>query len=38
MRVEEIQQFCRLQEEGGALSLSKCQRFMRASIKKMYIR
>jgi predicted ATPase with chaperone activity len=30
MRIGEIRQFCQLQDEGGALSVSKCQSLMRA--------
>jgi len=35
MRVGEIRQFCKLQEEGGALSLSKCQSLMRATMTQL---
>jgi hypothetical protein len=31
MRVGEIRQYCQLQEEGAALSVSKFQRLMRAA-------
>ena len=31
MRIGEIRQFCQLQAEGGALSVSKCQSLMRAA-------
>jgi magnesium chelatase family protein len=35
MRVGEIRQFCRLQDEGGALSVSKCQSLMRAAMTQL---
>jgi predicted ATPase with chaperone activity len=35
MRVEEIRQFCRLQDVGVALSLSKCQSLMRVAMSQM---
>jgi len=35
MHVGEIRQFCRLQDEGGALSLSKCQSLMRPAITQL---
>jgi magnesium chelatase family protein len=35
MRVGEIRQFCRLQDEGGALSLSKCQSLMRSAMTQL---
>jgi len=35
MRVGEIRQFCKLQAEGGALSLSKCQSLMRAAMTQL---
>jgi len=31
MRIGEIRQFCQLQDEGDALSLSKCQSLMRSA-------
>jgi len=31
MRIGEIRQFCQLQDEGDALSLSKCQNLMRSA-------
>jgi predicted ATPase with chaperone activity len=34
MRVGEIRQFCQLQDEGGMLSLSKCQSLMRAAMSQ----
>ncbi|HKY55216.1 MAG TPA: hypothetical protein VJM08_12955 [Anaerolineales bacterium] len=37
MHVGEIRQFCRLQDEGGALSVSKCQRLMRAAMSQMQL-
>ena len=35
MRVGEIRQFCKLQDEGVALSLSKCQSLMRAAMSQL---
>jgi len=35
MRIGEIRQFCQLQAEGDALSLSKCQSLMRAAMSQM---
>ena len=35
MRVGEIRQFCKLQAEGAALSLSKCQSLMRAAMSQL---
>jgi len=35
MRVGEIRQFCKLQDEGAALSLSKCQSLMRAAMTQL---
>jgi magnesium chelatase family protein len=35
MRVGEIRQFCRLQDEGGVLSLSKYQSLMRAAMSQL---
>jgi len=35
MRVGEIRQFCKLQDEGGVLSLSKYQSLMRAAMSQM---
>jgi len=34
MRIGEIRQFCQLQDEGDALSLSKCQSLMRAAMSR----
>lgn len=34
-RVGEIRQFCKLQDEGAALSLSKCQSLMRAAMTQL---
>ena len=35
MRIGEIRQFCQLQAEGGALSVSKCQSLMRAAMTQL---
>ncbi len=35
MRIGEVRQFCRLQDEGDALSLSKCQSLMRAAMSQL---
>jgi len=35
MRVGEIRRFCKLQDEGDAQSLSKCQSLMRAAMSRM---
>jgi magnesium chelatase family protein len=35
MHVGEIRQFCKLQEEGAALSLSKCQSLMRSAMTQL---
>jgi len=35
MRVGEIRQFCKLQDEGGVLSLSKHQNLMRAAMTQL---
>src|SRR3990172_684794 len=35
MRIGEIRQFCQLQAEGGALSVSKCQSLMRAAMSQL---
>lgn len=35
MRAEEIRQFYKLQDEGAALSLSKCQSLMRAAMTQL---
>ena len=37
MRIGEIRQFCRLQAEGGALSVSKCQSLMRAAMSQLQL-
>jgi magnesium chelatase family protein len=37
MRVGEIRQFCRLQEKGAVLSLSKHQSLMRAAMSQMQL-
>ncbi len=35
MRIGEVRQFCRLQDEGAALSVSKCQSLMRAAMTQL---
>jgi magnesium chelatase family protein len=35
MRIGGIRQFCQLQDEGDALSLSKCQSLMRAAMSQL---
>jgi len=37
MRIGEIRQFCQLQAEGDALSLSKCQSLMRAAMSQLQL-
>ena len=37
MRIGEIRQFCQLQAEGGALSVSKCQSLMRAAMSQLQL-
>ena len=35
MRIGEIRQFCQLQDEGGALSVSKCKSLMRSAMTQL---
>ncbi len=37
MRIGEIRQFCQLQAEGGALSVSKCQSLMRSAMSQLQL-